>query len=171
MQMSSSGADAQIKKNHVARPQPSPLTALMENPPLNAKSRSKQKNHKFLFGCTGSSMIAYANDADELKGDAKTLAESHAKKALRGAFQFRHAVAVLLGPDSNKTPASPTPSESPKPRNGSPITAASSKAIPSAGTTVLVPIGSKNSAMKTNHRNPISPAIRREVTDFSRRTD
>ena len=44
-----------------------------------------QARHKFLFGCTGSSLIALAND--ELNGEAKSQAESHAGSLTR-LFNF-----------------------------------------------------------------------------------
>jgi endo-1,4-beta-xylanase len=63
------------------------LTVLDENrrPLANREVTIAQKNHKFLFGITGSSVIALAND--ELTGDAKKQAELHNEKLLK-LFNF-----------------------------------------------------------------------------------
>jgi endo-1,4-beta-xylanase len=84
MEMSSSGVDAEIRKNHGAS---AIITVLGRDkkPAVKQEVTVAQTRHKFLFGCTGSSMIAFAND--ELKGDAKTQAESHAE-SLTHLFNF-----------------------------------------------------------------------------------
>jgi len=84
MEMSSSGADANIRKNHVAL---ATITLLGRDgkPAANQEVTVVQTRHKFLFGCTGSSIIPLAND--ELKGETKSQAESHAA-SLTNLFNF-----------------------------------------------------------------------------------
>jgi endo-1,4-beta-xylanase len=74
MQLSSPSTDADIKKNRTAtatvtlrRPDGKPLA--------NQEVTVAQKSHKFLFGTTGSAMIAFANN--ELTGEAEAKARLH----------------------------------------------------------------------------------------------
>ena len=82
--MSSSGIDADIRKNHAVS---ATITLLGRDrkPAAKQEITVAQTHHQFLFGCTGSSIIALAND--ELKGDAKSQAESHAD-SLTHLFNF-----------------------------------------------------------------------------------
>jgi endo-1,4-beta-xylanase len=76
--------DSDIKKHRTSQVT---LTVLDENrrPLANREMTVAQKNHKFLFGITGSSVIALANE--ELTGDAKKQAELHNEKLLK-LFNF-----------------------------------------------------------------------------------
>jgi len=82
--MSSSAVDAEIRKNHAAV---ATITLLGQHRKPLAKEEVTvaQTNHDFLFGSTGSSIIALAND--ELKSDAKSRAQSHAQ-SLTHLFNF-----------------------------------------------------------------------------------
>jgi endo-1,4-beta-xylanase len=84
MEMSSSRVDAQIRKHRVAG---ATVTVLGPDrkPVANQEVTVAQTRHDFLFGCTGSSMIALAND--ELNGEAKSQAQSHAQ-SLTHLFNF-----------------------------------------------------------------------------------
>ena len=84
MEMSSSGVDSEIRKNHAVN---ATLTVLGRDgkPAAKQEVTVAQTRHEFLFGCTGSSMIALTND--ELTGDAKSRAESHAR-SLTHLFNF-----------------------------------------------------------------------------------
>jgi GH35 family endo-1,4-beta-xylanase len=76
--------DSDIKKHRTSQVT---LTVLDENrrPFANREMTVAQKNHKFPFGITGSSVIALANE--ELTGDAKKQAELHNEKLLK-LFNF-----------------------------------------------------------------------------------
>jgi endo-1,4-beta-xylanase len=76
--------DSDIKKHRTSHVT---LTVLDENrrPLANREVTIAQKNHKFLFGITGSGVISLANN--ELTGDAKSQAELHNEKLLK-LFNF-----------------------------------------------------------------------------------
>jgi GH35 family endo-1,4-beta-xylanase len=84
MEMSSSGVDAQIRKNHAAS---ATITVLERDrkPAARQEVTVAQTRHHFLFGCTGSSIIALANG--ELEGEAKSRAELDAR-SLTHLFNF-----------------------------------------------------------------------------------
>jgi endo-1,4-beta-xylanase len=84
MQLSSFNADAEIKKHRTAS---ATITLLGPGraPLANQEVTVAQTQHQFLFGCTGSSIIAFAND--ELKDEAKSEAEVHGQK-LTALFNF-----------------------------------------------------------------------------------
>jgi endo-1,4-beta-xylanase len=80
----STSPDADIRQN---RTSVATLTIVKEDrtPLAHQEVVVAQRNHKFLFGCTGSSVIGLAND--EPKGDAKAQADLHAEKLLK-LFNF-----------------------------------------------------------------------------------
>jgi endo-1,4-beta-xylanase len=84
MELSSSGVDAQIKKNRLIA---ATITVLGPDrkPAANQEITVAQTRHHFLFGCTGTTIIPLANN--ELEGDAKTTALSHAE-SLTNLFNF-----------------------------------------------------------------------------------
>jgi endo-1,4-beta-xylanase len=84
MEMSSSGVDAQIRKHRVIG---ATITVLGPDrkPAAKQEVTVAQTRHSFLFGCTGSSMIALTNG--ELNGEAKSQAQSHAQ-SLTNLFNF-----------------------------------------------------------------------------------
>ena len=83
MQLSSS-TDSDIKKNRTAA-----VTVALRRadgkPLANQEVTVAQKSHKFLFGTTGSAMIAYANN--ELSGEAEAKARQHVEH-LTHLFNF-----------------------------------------------------------------------------------
>jgi len=84
MQLSSFNADAEIKKHRTTQ---TTLTLLRQDrtPLASQEVTVAQTQHQFLFGCTGSSIIAFANN--ELKDEAKSQAEVHGQK-LTNLFNF-----------------------------------------------------------------------------------
>jgi endo-1,4-beta-xylanase len=84
MRLSSSAVDSEIRKHHVASATIT-LIGRDRKPAARQELTIAQTRHQFLFGCTGSSMIPYANG--ELTGEAASQAEVHAKK-LTHLFNF-----------------------------------------------------------------------------------